>query len=277
MIRLFCCDLDDTLLNENHTSDDRIVAAVNTMIEEGYYIAINTGRSFYQSRVPGLENLYTVCCNGACIKDNEGNLIFESPIDKDLIEKMLEEIGPKMRLDFVTSELVYTTGSYEEILERMKSVDPKRKPADFDNIFSKGFKFNCSKEEILKQDIVKVNGMKTDTELFEQLLLFVEKNKDRLVNNPTNDHIIEITNKGIDKGSGAAKLAKLLGCREDQTAVYGDGGNDLPALKRFKHSYAPSTALKEAKEAAAKIIGPYNEYSVVDHMLNTAKKQKVTN
>ena len=276
MIRLFCCDLDDTLLNIHHTSVERIIDAVHKIIGEGYFMAINTGRSFFQSRVPGLEKMYTICCNGACIKDVKGNLIYESLIDKDLIGELLDTIDPKMPLDFVTSEHVYTSGTYDEIFARMQNIDPSRKPADCDEIFNRGFKFGCSKEEILKQDIVKINGMKDDPLLFEQLQRFADENKDRLVNNPTNETIAEITNVGIDKGSGAARLADLLSLSEDQVQVYGDGGNDIPALKRFKHSYAPSTALAQAKDAAFEIIGPYDQYSVTDHMLNTVEKQKLT-
>ena len=49
--------------------------------------------------------------------------------------------------------------------------------------------------------------------------------------------------------------------------VYGDGLNDLSMLKRFEHSYCPSTGTVQAKEAASYQIGPYDEYSVISHML----------
>jgi len=55
---------------------------------------------------------------------------------------------------------------------------------------------------------------------------------------------------------------------------YGDGGNDLQMLSMFEHSYAPCTALEEAKYAANNQLGPYHEYSVARNMLETLAKQK---
>ena len=60
-----------------------------------------------------------------------------------------------------------------------------------------------------------------------------------------------------------------LNIKEDDVAVYGDSGNDLVMLEAFKNSYAPKNASKEAKIKAGHIIGPYDEYSVIEHMLRT--------
>ena len=45
-------------------------------------------------------------------------------------------------------------------------------------------------------------------------------------------------------------------------------------LSSFKHSYTPSTGSIEAKEAASQIIGPYEDYSVIEHILNTIEEEK---
>ena len=44
-------------------------------------------------------------------------------------------------------------------------------------------------------------------------------------------------------------------------------------LSSFKHSYTPSTGSIEAKEAASQIIGPYEDYSVIEHNIKYKLKK----
>ena len=47
-------------------------------------------------------------------------------------------------------------------------------------------------------------------------------------------------------------------------------------LSMFEHSYAPCTALEEAKYAANNQLGPYYEYSVARNMYSVARNMLET-
>ena len=61
--------------------------------------------------------------------------------------------------------------------------------------------------------------------------------------------------------------------RRTRLPVYGDGGNDVMMLERFRHSYAPSNASDAAKEAAGTILGHFATYSVSRHMRRTFRQE----
>ena len=103
---------------------------------------------------------------------------------------------------------------------------------------------------------------------------FLEKYSSSIVNAPCDKNLIEITKQGVNKGNAVHWLGQYLHIEDDEIAVYGDGGNDLQMLSMFEHSYAPCTALEEAKYAANNQLGPYYEYSVARNMLETLAKQK---
>ena len=70
-----------------------------------------------------------------------------------------------------------------------------------------------------------------------------------------------------------AWLAGYYGIAEDEVAVYGDGGNDIAMLKRFRHSYATKNASDAAKAAASATICSCMVHAVPKHMLATMRKQ----
>ena len=85
MIKLFACDLDGTLLNKYHETDEIILNAVNQVIENHRYFAIATGRHMHENQKAKLgmhdDGVYTICMNGAWIFDPKGNSIYENYLD----------------------------------------------------------------------------------------------------------------------------------------------------------------------------------------------------
>ena len=75
------------------------------------------------------------------------------------------------------------------------------------------------------------------------------------------------------KGEALAWLAARLGIAEDEVAVYGDGGNDVVMLERFRHAYATANGSPAAKRAAGTVIGPCATYAVPRHVVRTLRAQ----
>ena len=56
--------------------------------------------------------------------------------------------------------------------------------------------------------------------------------------------------------------------------MYGDGGNDIVMLSRFKHSYATANGSADAKAAASATIGRCEFHAVPKHIMRTLRSQQ---
>ena len=131
-----------------------------------------------------------------------------------------------------------------------------------------------TREDILRQDICKINCRMMENEDTHDLVAYLEEHKDVFVNAPSGKGLFEITDAKTNKATAVRWLAEYLNVTKDEVAVYGDGGNDLDMLAMFPHSYAPAAAQERAKTAASAVIGPYEEYSVARHMEKLLLLQK---
>jgi len=74
---------------------------------------------------------------------------------------------------------------------------------------------------------------------------------------------IDITVKGIHKGSTVQKLQSILGVTKEETMAFGDGYNDFEMFEQAKFSYAMENAFEEVKEKAFAIAPSNNENGVL--------------
>ncbi|MCI8375023.1 MAG: HAD family phosphatase [Lachnospiraceae bacterium] len=88
--------------------------------------------------------------------------------------------------------------------------------------------------------------------------------EEEIRNAPFADHVIEVTDKEASKAKALLWLCDHLGWKREETAVFGDGGNDVEMLRIFPHSYAPAGASPEARTAASEILPSDREYAVVE-------------
>jgi hydroxymethylpyrimidine pyrophosphatase-like HAD family hydrolase len=66
--------------------------------------------------------------------------------------------------------------------------------------------------------------------------------------------LLEITNRGVDKGSGITALLEHAGLSGQPFYAAGDGENDLPLFRLAAASFAPSTAPDRIRSAASQVI-----------------------
>ena len=276
MIRLFACDMDGTLLNILHTTDPYIMNMIRKVDKNGKVFAIATGRNMRDDQFEldfGHSPVYCVCMNGAMILDPQRNIIYERKIDSSLVREMLQEF-PEIHFQCIGRKYTYMQCSEQENRAHMKKARwfmrlirrLSRKRIGTDLVFEQ------SEEEILSHTILKVNCRIYDKELQQRFDAYLETRKDRIVNAPYADGIYEITSVGVDKGQAVKALGEILGIQEQETAVYGDGGNDIEMLSAFDNSYVTSNACDKAKQVAHHELGHYAFYSVPRHILKTMKK-----
>jgi len=68
------------------------------------------------------------------------------------------------------------------------------------------------------------------------------------------DHVLKLTPVGIDKATGMATVARLMGLTREQVAVVGDWLNDVPMLRWAGRSFAMGQAVEEVRRAAGAVL-----------------------
>ncbi len=279
MIRLFASDLDGTLLNEKHESDDVIESCLQKVVMNGGVFTVATGRSIEMIHLGKADDqIYVICMNGAVIFDPNRQIILQEEIDKESLGNLLKQF-PDFYLECISPQKTFLRQDKESYMKTLLDPEtvsnrPKNWAKRFRDRAEHHISFSCTDEEILSYPICKVNCMIRNPEVTKAVNEYLDAYRSKLVNAPSFPGGIEITKAGVNKGSGILWLADKLGIQKDEVAVYGDGGNDLEMLKMFTHSYAPNTASEAAIKNASHVIGPYQEYSVVKHIEHTIDTER---
>ena len=279
MIKLFASDLDGTLLNLFHTTDETILAAVREAISAGAHVAAATGRTNVWYGEDGFEEstIEAVCANGSIIRGRDGEILKFYAVDPAFLEELIPAF-PGICFDCVTCEGILSSGSRELREAGFKIDSPWRR------VLMRGMRakatfmtkhvYDQPLSEIVKHEVCKVNCRVPDADLNRELHVFLADHADTVVNAPFNPALFEITDHACNKGESVAWLGRYLGISEDEIAVYGDGGNDIEMLKRFKHSFATSNAIDEAKDAASEVIGNCALHAVPHHIQECVRAGK---
>lgn len=279
MIKLFASDLDGTLMNCLHETDGVIRGAIEKVTAAGLHVVPATGRSLLPVGPHGFSGLHveSCCANGAIIRDANGEILKLYEVDPAFVEEIMTTF-PQICWDFATPDGMFVSGSYKEHQAGFKHMNP------ITRIVFRGMRarggiheeqyFDQSLSQVLKHKVCKVNTHRPEEGLARELEAFLAERADTVVNAPFNPYMFEITDKECNKGAAVAWLANYLGIEEDECAVYGDGGNDIDMLKRFKHSYATRGASDAAKAAASCTIGSSVLHAVPNHMLATLRHQQ---
>lgn len=279
MIKLFASDLDGTLLNGLHETDRTIRSAIKTAIELGAHVVPATGRSVLPIGDHGFTGLKidAVCANGSIVRGQNGEVLKTFTVDPAFVEELLRAF-PQICFDCCTPDGMFSSGSYEMHQEGFK------RDGLFRRIVMRGMRarggaheeqfFDQSLSSILSHEVCKINCRVTSEELDRELKAFLADHADTVVNAPFDPVMFEITDKDCNKGESVAWLGRYYGIGEDEIAVYGDGGNDLVMLSRFRHSYATANGSDEAKAAASATIGRCELHAVPRHILKTLRSQQ---
>lgn len=278
MIKLFACDLDGTLLNYFHQVDKTILKAIRAVEEAGLEFTVATGRNMraQQRRDFGLDQvrMHAVGMNGAMVFNTSGELIYAKPMDKAFIEELLRAF-PELGFECIGYDHVFVTDSRERHTAyggRKGVLGLVMRPMRAK--FLADCRFDQTPSDVLGRDILKINCHVHDAARERELKAFIAEHSDRVVNAPFNPTMFEITDKDVSKGTAVAYLARYLGFSEDEVAVYGDGGNDLKMLERFRNAYATSNGSDAAKQAAGTVIGHCALHAVPHHIMRTLRAQR---
>ena len=77
---------------------------------------------------------------------------------------------------------------------------------------------------------------------------------------------VDIMMPGISKGAALTRIQQTLGITREETAAFGDNGNDIPMLRQAAESFAVANAREEVKGAAKHVLGDVSQGAVLEKL-----------
>lgn len=271
MIKLFLSDLDGTLLDKNMQFRDYDIEAIKQLKDAGIEFGIVTGRDlgvYYTHVKPVLKfDMDYIGNNGGTVFADEKK-IYEMNMNSQEIYEMMKHIRD-----------VYLEDVYPFVADdHCNFYFYNKKPKDLfwkDAIEFMGQVGTISDVDLLdylsepKDGIVKISFYTREVDPSRMSKKLQELYGDKFEISMTHFHFVELTTKGIHKGTAINKLLEYRGLQPDEVAVIGDGENDVPMFKMFEHSFVMNRANDDVKQ-----YGKYKVERVKDAILMILEEER---
>lgn len=263
-IKCIALDLDRTTLNTEGRLSEMNRAAIEQAISKGIHIIIASGRSFDAlpeeiKNFSGLE--YAVTGNGAAM--------YHIPTRRCLFKHILSEkdvlaIIKETKDKSVTYEAFIDGIAYcgKEYLENPEAYGATPEALEYviatrhlvDDIVS----FIKSNRACLDSMDIIIGEEEKIMEMWERVVRCTSE----VYITSSMRQLVEISHKNAGKHTGVEFFIKLLNLRRDETAAFGDAGNDIDMLTHVGCGIAVENASEECKAAADYITRHHNEDGV---------------
>lgn len=251
---LITLDMDGTLLNTDKEITKATREAIRRAAEAGKIVALSTGRGLaeleeYLKQIP--EVRYLDCISGAMIYDcHEKKMIANRPIavqdmrsvltlakERDLMVHLLslESIVEQKKYEQMDK---YQMGIYQSMFGRVarkyediyQFYEENPKPVEKCNLYHRSAKDREITEKCLETMNLSITAVHSEIAS------------------------LELTAKGVDKGTGLLQLCAYLNLPVEQTIAVGDADNDREILKTAGLSIAMGNAADHIKELADVVV-----------------------
>ena len=265
--KLIACDLDETLLNDQHLVGKRNVEAITKARKEyGVKFVPATGRGFMQIQpelkelgLDGLAGEYVISFNGGALSENKDNRIIE--FNGLAFEKMKEIFEAGLNFDVCihvyTPDTLYVFNLSESerqriLNQKLEAVYPEVNSVDFlkDTRISKILYQNVDVPYLMSLE----EGLKPITDGYCAVSY-------------SSNRYMEFNALGVDKGQGLIDLANKLGIAIEDTIAVGDNYNDMAMLKVAGLSVAANNAVDDVKAACDYTTKADNNEGVVAELI----------
>lgn len=271
-IRLIATDLDGTLLQDDHcTVAEEEINALAEAAERGAVHVIASGRTWdtLQDTARQVKEVrYAILSNGAAwYRPADGTYELIGGIPYPVWEpcsRFLRENGAVFE--------VYCRGkSYLEKSDLPRFVSPHlsekfREELTRHITLVEGVESILEGKEIEKISVLTI-PMPNCARVEEKLVLSGDFEITTSI--PGN---MEINRKGVDKGTGLARLCAELGISAEEVMAFGDSNNDLAMLRWAHYSFAMGNGVQEAKDAARFLTKSNAEHGVAEAIRRYVRK-----
>lgn len=228
MIQLIACDLDETLLNDQHELSNKNIAAIRKARALGVKFVPATGRGFrtIKNTLQKLDlfqapDEYVISFNGGVITENQDFQILHLDALSNKTAECLFQRGKNLDvcIHIFTEDTIYT---HHYVPEEQQYLDGLCDVVEFDEpdlSFLKGKK------------IIKVIYMNLDTMYLKKLEEQMNDLTEAIDISYSSNRYMEFNHKHVNKGQGLRHLSKLLKIPKEATLAIGDNWNDLSMLQ----------------------------------------------
>lgn len=260
-IKAAFCDMDGTLLASDHLASAATVAAIGRAQRSGITVSIATGRNYPMivgtACDIGLKGPI-ITTNGAQLVDySTGKMFYDNGLSPERLIPLFRELE-RLKVDYCT--LGYDICMFSS---------PENPRSDFCRMtLDHAYALGCgvSKIEFFEGDFDRVLGRHPakilvndriggECERAKAALGSANPDLDIYYSSPI---LLEVTHRGVTKGTGVMKAAEYLGIEKQNVAVFGDFDNDLPMFPYAGLPVAMGNA-NDAVKAAAKYICEDND------------------
>lgn len=234
--KMIFLDVDGTLYSHATKSiPDSTIEALKIAKSKGIKICIASGRSHIVTAFTGILDIidfdYFVVTNGGLVLDNNYNVIYSSPMDKEGIKEVLSLVDKyELNATFMTLNDFYL---YKEADKRAHlGFDPLSIPLP-------------SVKEYKEEDVYQVNLFCED-----EFMPYFEKTKKKLAYSRLAHYGYDIYTLNHNKAVGIQKLIEYLGIKREEIIAFGDGHNDAEMLNYAGLGIAMGNAIEKVKKAS---------------------------
>ena len=242
-------DLDETVLNYNRDVDDFTLCTLRYYQRKGHKLVINTARSLRNTKdlIKKIKPDYSILYGGSMIVDKDNQIIFSSPIKKDILNSVIKDIINKVK--------AITVETKDEIFSSEQS--------NFAPYFD--FRNNMFNDDAYK-------------------LLFAVVDDDLIVNmaNKYNLNYVTYSNliwhrfvpKNVSKYLGIVNLLKITNGSLDECIAFGDDYGDIEMINKCKYGVVMSNAYESVKKEVKGLeCGSNNDYGVARFLIKFFKEK----
>lgn len=280
-IEIIFADIDGTTLSYNEKGaksqvSKKLIQSIKLLQENHVPVVLVTGRNYSDvvdlGRQMGVDDSYFVLLQGARITKSNGEVIHDVLLPNQEVIKMLNE-ADKYKKEHKTDTIIYV-----DIDDKIYSKTAFVLPYNGDNSVAVK-SYNDLPKGFKTSKIAMYDKNQEDLNKFQAHMKskFPNYNIDL-----TAPHYCDISPLDATKGNGVKQLAKIKGVSLKNSAVFGDGENDISMINAVKEaggiSVAVGNALPNLKKAATYTTKTVDEdgfsYAVEKIIKNNALLEK---
>lgn len=249
-------DMDDTLLNDDHTISNENKVMLAKTRELGVHIVLASGRPtpamIAYAKELQLDNSYMISYNGAVITDlKEDKVIFEQTLTQGQIHELYDySLKSKTHIiTYVGGKIVSETDSeYIEIEKNITGLEHNKVVSFKDEV-----QFSAVKCILLEEPGYLKEVEKDLKAAMPHLSVSMSK-----------PFFLEVAQNGIDKGASIKFLAERLNILQSEIIAVGNAGNDLTMIEYAGLGVWVDNVDPELRDKGDVIVASNNNHGVAE-------------
>ena len=264
-LRLAAVDMDGTLLDDDKNFPPGMDELLDRMDERGVTFAPASGRQVWTllDMFPGRPGMTAIGENGAIVM-RDGVEVSSSPLDAPTVREAVRLVreatsGP----DAIDGGLVmcgkrsaYVERSDDRFVDGVMPYYHRTKRVDDQLDVIDAIESGDLDDAIVKLAVYALQPVEALAEA--TLSRFADTHQYAI----SGANWADLQVRGVDKGRAVRDLQRFLGVTREQTAVFGDAGNDLSMMSEGDLSFAMANASPDVAEAARFVAPSNNEAGV---------------